>query len=111
MSVVRQEDAPRKALAPDRALYQAHTESLMMAVVDFNDGPYEQPDPPHHHPHEQVSYVASGEIIFVLDGTPHRMGPGDMISVPSNVPHSIQLLSASARLIDCFTPLRDEFLR
>ncbi len=34
----------------------------MMVVVDFNDGPTSEPDPPHSHPHEQVSYVVSGEI-------------------------------------------------
>ena len=42
-----------------------HTENLMIVVVDFYDGPKAQPDPPHAHPHEQVSYVAEGAIVLV----------------------------------------------
>lgn len=34
------------------------------SVIDFDDGPTSEPDPPHSHPHEQVSYVSEGEIIF-----------------------------------------------
>jgi quercetin dioxygenase-like cupin family protein len=87
-----------------------HTDHLMMVLFDFNDGPQEQPDPPHSHPHEQISFVAEGEIIFFLEGQPFRLGAGDVFLVPSGKPHTIQLLSKMARLIDCFTPLREEFL-
>jgi unsaturated pyranuronate lyase len=87
------------------------TDHLMMVVVDFTDGPQSQPDPLHSHPHEQVSYVAEGEIIFVMEGQQTHLAPGDMFLVPSGVPHTIQLLTPHARLIDCFTPLREDFLK
>jgi hypothetical protein len=32
-----------------------YTGQLMMAVLDFNNGPQSEPDPPQYHPHEQVS--------------------------------------------------------
>ena len=88
----------------------AYSSNLMMAVIDFQDGPKEQPDPPHSHPHEQVSYVAEGEVIFFMDGQQIHLCPGDMFVVPSGKPHSIQLCTEHARLVDCFTPLRDDFL-
>jgi quercetin dioxygenase-like cupin family protein len=50
-----------------------HTDKLMIVVVDFYDGPKDRPDPPHSHPHEQVSYVAEGKVIFVMDE--HILGP------------------------------------
>lgn len=88
-----------------------HTESLMMAVIDFNSGPWKEPDPSHHHVHEQTTYVVEGEIIFFCEGEPEqRLKPGDMFSVPSNKEHTIQLLTKTAKLIDSFTPLRNEFL-
>ena len=87
-----------------------HTENLMMVIIDFDDGPQSEPDPPHAHPHEQVSYVAEGEILFFLEGECERLGPGDMFLVPSGKPHSIQLLSRHVRLVDCFHPLREDFL-
>jgi quercetin dioxygenase-like cupin family protein len=82
-----------------------------MVVIDFDDGPKEEPDPPHSHPHEQVSYVAEGEILFLLDGQAERLGPGDVFLVPSGVPHSIQQLTEHVRLVDCFTPIREDFLK
>jgi quercetin dioxygenase-like cupin family protein len=63
-----------------------HTDNLMIVVVDFYDGPKDQPDPLHSHPHEQVSYVAAGEVLFVMDGQQTRLGPGDMfLSPPGNL--------------------------
>jgi quercetin dioxygenase-like cupin family protein len=87
-----------------------HTDHLMMVIIDLYDGPKSQPDPPHSHPHEQVSYVAAGEILFVLDDQQTRLGPGDMYLVPAGKPHTIQQLTAHVRLIDCFTPIREDFL-
>jgi quercetin dioxygenase-like cupin family protein len=83
----------------------------MMVVIDFTDGPSEQPDPPHSHPHEQITYVAAGEVLFFLGDTPHHLRAGDMIAVPSNLPHTIQLLTATVRLVDTFNPIRQDFLK
>lgn len=88
-----------------------HTDHVMMVVIDFNNGPWEQPDPPHSHVHEQITYVVEGEIIFFCQGEKEqRLRSGDMFSVPSGQDHAIQLLSRTAKLIDCFTPLREDFL-
>jgi quercetin dioxygenase-like cupin family protein len=87
-----------------------YTNNLMMAVIDFENGPADRPDPHHAHPHEQVTYIAEGEVIFYVVDEAHRLGPGDMITVPSGVPHTIQLLTKHARLVDTFTPIRQDFL-
>ena len=87
-----------------------HTDNLMIVVVDFYDGPKGEPDPPHAHPHEQVCYVAEGEIIFILEDERTRLGPGDVFLVPSGKPHTIQQLTEHVRLVDCFTPIREDFL-
>jgi quercetin dioxygenase-like cupin family protein len=86
------------------------TDNLMIAILDLKDGPKSEPDPPHTHPHEQVSYVAEGEIIFILDGEQTHLGPGDIFLVLSGKPHTIQQLTEHVRLIDCFTPPRQDFL-
>jgi quercetin dioxygenase-like cupin family protein len=87
-----------------------HTNNLMMVVIDFYDGPKDKPDPPHSHPHEQVSYVAEGAVLFVIEDQQTRLGPGDIAVVPSGKPHSIQQLTEHVRLVDCFTPIRQDFL-
>ncbi len=110
MAILHSTDIVPQTTAPGRTRYLVSTEHLMMVAVDFHDGPAKEPDPPHTHPHEQVSYVAEGEVLFFLDGQPSRMGPGDMVSIPANVPHCIQTLTPYARLIDVFTPIREDFL-
>jgi quercetin dioxygenase-like cupin family protein len=111
MTVVRKREVVPDPIAPGRARYLAHTDGLMVVVIDFEDGPSAAPDPPHSHPHEQVTYVAAGELYFFVDGEPHKLGPGDLITVPSNVPHTIQLLSDRVRLVDTFTPIRADFIK
>ena len=65
----------------------------------------------HSHPHEQITYIAEGELLFfAADDEPRRLVAGDCFAVPSNVPHSVQLLSKRARLIDTFHPIREDFL-
>lgn len=110
MSAVRYDEIEKEPIGEGRERYISYTDNLMMVVIDFTDGPSEEPDPPHHHPHEQVTYVAEGELLFFLDGEPHKLTTGDMMTVPPNVPHSIQLLTDKVRLVDTFTPLREDFL-
>jgi quercetin dioxygenase-like cupin family protein len=111
MATVKRSELTPEVIAPGRTRYLAYTERLMMVVIDFQDGPASVPDPPHSHPHEQVSYVVSGEINFFLNNERTRLGPGDLFTVPPNVPHSIQLLSEHVRLVDTFSPIRQDFLK
>jgi len=110
MGVLKSSEVTPYVIAPGRRRYLAHLPHLMMVVIDFEDGPAPQPDPPHSHPHEQISYVVSGEINLVLGNEITHLNPGDVFTVPSNVSHSIQLLTPKARLVDTFTPIREEFL-
>ena len=41
------------------------------------------------HAGEEFAYILSGELLFVVDGVDHRLGPGDSIHFESTVPHSI----------------------
>ena len=98
-------------IAEGRSRYLTHTNDLMMVVVDFNDGPRSEPDAPHWHPHEQVTYVAEGEFLFFLDGKPTHVRPGDLVAVAGDVPHCVQPLTSRGRLVDVFHPIREDFLK
>lgn len=88
-----------------------HTSNLLTAIVDFYGGPAAVPDPYHCHPHEQTSYIAEGEVLFLIENeTPVHLKTGDLFAVPSGKMHTIQLLTPTARLIDSFNPVREDFL-
>jgi quercetin dioxygenase-like cupin family protein len=98
-------------LAPGLRRKLIHTNNLMIVVVEFFEGPAEVPDPFHNHPHEQVSYIAEGELILFIEGIgEQKLVKGDLFAIPSGIPHTVQTLTKVVRIIDCFTPLREEFL-
>ena len=87
-----------------------HTDNLMMVNVEFTDGPSTEPDPFHSHPHEQVAYLAEGEVyLWAGEEEKVHLKAGDHFAIPSNVPHTIQRLTEFVRIIDCFTPIRQDF--
>lgn len=111
MPVQRYHEAQVQTPAPGVERRIVHTDKLLTAVLDFSNGPQEEPDPMHSHPHEQTCYIAEGELIFFMeDEEPQHLSAGDMFFVPSGKKHSIQLLSTAARLIDSFSPVREDFL-
>lgn len=110
MTALKYQEMPAEKLREGAERRLGHTDNLMIVIVDFHDGPKAQPDPPHSHRHEQVCYVAEGEIVFLMDGEQTRLGQGDVFLVPSGKPHSIQQLTEHVRLVDCFTPIREDFL-
>jgi quercetin dioxygenase-like cupin family protein len=111
MAVQKYNETPAEKIAENVERRLGRLDNLMIVVIDFDDGPTSEPDPLHSHPHEQVCYVAEGEIIFILDGEQNRLGPGDVFLVPSDKPHAIQRLTKHVRLVDCFTPIREDFLK
>jgi quercetin dioxygenase-like cupin family protein len=111
MGIVKASETTATPIGAGRSRYLAHTDHLMMVVVDFNDGPAPIPDPPHSHPHEQVSYVATGELVLVMGAEKMHLSAGDLFTVPANVPHAVQTLTPHVRLIDAFHPIREDFLK
>ncbi|MEM7710800.1 MAG: cupin domain-containing protein [Pseudomonadota bacterium] len=63
----------------------------------------------HDHPHVQSTYVESGRFRFTLGEEVREVGPGDSFVVPSGLPHGCICLEPG-RLVDCFTPRRNDFL-
>lgn len=89
----------------------SHLENLMLVVCDFKNGPMMKPDPPHSHPHEQITYVAEGELIFLKGDEELHLKEGDIVAVPSGLPHCIKTISNHVRLVDAFSPVRKDFLQ
>lgn len=98
-------------LAPGLRRKLIHTDNLMMVVVEFTNGPAKVPDPFHDHPHEQVSYIAEGELILFIEGVgEQKLVKGDLFAIPPGIPHTVQTLSPLVRIIDSFHPIREEFI-
>ena len=65
----------------------------------------------HQHPHEQLTYIVKGTCKFVLGDEVLEMAAGDIILVPPDVPHSLEVTSNKPVLnLDVFSPIREDFL-
>ena len=83
-----------------------HTPELMQVEFGFDKGAV---GAPHSHPHIQVSYVAEGRFEVTIDGATEVVGQGGSFIVPSGLVHSVVALE-KGRLIDVFTPMRQDFV-
>jgi quercetin dioxygenase-like cupin family protein len=64
--------------------------------------------PEHQHPHEQIMHVVEGDFEFTLDGEIKICKPGDIVHIPSNLPHSGKAITP-CKLMDVFSPVREEY--
>jgi quercetin dioxygenase-like cupin family protein len=64
----------------------------------------------HTHPHEQFTLVERGRVRFEVDGEERLASAGDVLYLPSNVPHGVTMLDEEVVLVDIFSPVRDDFL-
>ena len=63
----------------------------------------------HSHPHEQISYVIQGSFRYTLGEQEEILSAGDSCYVPPGVLHGVTALE-DGKLIDVFTPQRQDFL-
>lgn len=84
----------------------AENEALMVVAFTFEKGGVGDV---HNHPHTQSTFVERGRFHFSIDGEVFEVGPGDSFVIPSGAMHGCKCLEAG-RLIDTFTPRRDDFL-
>ncbi len=66
--------------------------------------------PRHMHESEQFSWILSGSLKFVFDDREQIVRAGEILFIPSNVPHAAQALEDTVDL-DVFSPRRDDWIR
>ena len=97
---------PQKELANGVTADVAWGEKLMLSFVKLN------PDatvPPHSHPHEQMALVLSGELEVTIANESRLLKEGDVFLVPSGVEHSVKNMESRTRVLDTFSPPREDF--
>ena len=65
--------------------------------------------PVHHHESEQLSYILEGALKFELAGKEVLVRAGEVLVIPSNVPHRAVSIEDSVSL-DVFSPIRRDWL-
>ena len=60
-----------------------------------------------HRRHAEAFYVLEGEVTVIVGGRELRAGPGDWVSLPPGIPHSVALTGAEpVRFLNIHAPSR-----
>lgn len=81
-------------------------ENLMLAVVNLDAG---STLPTHNHPHEQAGIVLEGALVFTIAEETRELEPGDLYIIPGGTDHTVSVGEEPAKVLDIFSPVREEY--
>jgi quercetin dioxygenase-like cupin family protein len=65
--------------------------------------------PEHSHVNEQVTYILEGALKFYIDGREVVVNAGEVLTIPSNMPHKAEAMADTVDL-DVFNPPRADWM-
>lgn len=99
------ETVPSEEVSPLQTRKVIHTPQSTIVRIVSRKGALV---PLHHHVHEQVTIMLSGAFRFLTPDETLDICSGDVLRVPSNVPHRAEALEDSIS-IEIFVPAREDW--
>ena len=79
---------------------------MLLSIVDLDAN---TATPIHSHPHEQAGTVISGELEMNINGEKRWLKPGDTYIIPGGIEHGGRTGDTLARVLDIFSPVREDY--
>jgi len=99
------ESIPEKEIVKGFHAKFVHTENMTIAYWRVEKG---ASLPMHAHIHEQVTNVLEGEFEMTVADKTSTCRKGEVVTIPSNVPHGGKALTDSI-ILDIFQPAREDY--
>jgi len=100
-------ELPNKELAPGVTMRSAYLTQVMVTFVDLADGSVV---PEHSHPHEQISVIVSGQLLFSVEGEERLVRGGEVVLIASGARHGVKVVGGPAVAYDCWSPIREDYI-
>ncbi len=100
------ENREAKEIAPGAQIRTFWGNEMLLSVVDLAPGSFV---PLHSHPHEQAGMIISGELELTIAGETRRLGPEDAYIIPGGVEHSGKTGDVPTKVLDIFSPVREDY--
>jgi quercetin dioxygenase-like cupin family protein len=81
-------------------------DEMLLSVVELDAGAIL---PNHSHPHEQSGTVISGTLRLTIAGETRILQPGDAYIIQGGVEHSAVAGPTLTKVVDIFSPVREEY--
>lgn len=105
MTFHRLDDLDIKTIVPGFHGKFVHSENVTVAHWQVDEG---ATLPEHAHHHEQITIITGGTFEMTVGGETRRLEAGDIVVIPSNVPHSGTAIT-DCRITDVFQPVRNDY--
>ncbi|MHC4401431.1 MAG: cupin domain-containing protein [Planctomycetota bacterium] len=63
----------------------------------------------HSHESEQITMVLDGTLYFEVDGETLCVRPGEVVAIPSEIPHAVFTKEASVKAVDAWSPVMQKY--
>ena len=100
------ENREAKEVIPGVRIRTFWGEKMLLSVADLDANTFM---PFHSHAHEQATVVISGELELTVGGVARWIKPGDVSIIPGGVEHAARTGDTPARVLDVFSPVREDY--
>jgi len=107
MELYTWDEMEKEVLSPTIARKIISGEKAMVSQVFLARGAVV---PEHHHESEQITYILEGALQFRIDGKEIVVREGQVLRIPSFMPHAAVALEDTLDL-DIFSPIRHDWLK
>ena len=104
--VVHYPDIPLVELVPGSNSHLFFGDRITVSFLTMAANSY---FPPHRHEAEQIMIVLDGYADEIVENKLYRLQKGDVMLLPSNIEHGAYLREVDCRVIDIFSPPREDF--
>jgi quercetin dioxygenase-like cupin family protein len=103
----RWEELPKEAVRPGVVRAGFRGDDVLLVMNWLQPGMQTNP---HRHPFEQIVYIVSGRMRFVIGGEAIEVAAGSVVRVPPNVEHYGEPIGDEPVLnLDVFAPFREDY--
>ena len=106
MELYNWEQLPAEQLNPMIVRKAIHSGQMTIARLNIRK---DAVVPEHSHINEQIANVERGALLFHIGGVDRRVGAGESLVIPPNVPHGVVALE-DTMVTDVFTPRREDWI-
>ena len=97
---------PSKELSPGVCTRTFWGDKMLVSLLEFSPNSVV---PMHTHPQEQVGVVIEGELYMTIGAETRLMKAGESYVIPGDVEHGGKTGEKPAKVVDVFSPVRDEY--
>lgn len=99
---------PMKTDVPGASMWGVALEKTLLTYFEVMPGcRFEH----HSHESEQITMVLEGELFFELANDTFCLKKGEVIVIPSNIPHAVYTQDKQVKAIDAWSPVMPQYVR